>query len=81
MIAIKFHQFGGVDPEMFRPPNGNAKGFATPADQNSDHSTTLGAEVFCIDVVPMLSLLEVQTFQPLAEDLAKWGGRWDGVHA
>ena len=42
------------------------------APQNSDpHSTTLGAEVFSIDVEPMLSLLEVQTFQPLAEDLAK----------
>ena len=47
------------------------------APQNSDpHSTTLGAEVVRIDVVPMLSLLEVQTFQPLAEDLAtkKMGG-------
>ena len=46
------------------------------APQNSDpHGTTLGAEVFRNDVVPMLSLLEVQTFQPLAEDLAekKWG--------
>ena len=46
------------------------------APQNSDpHGTTLGVEVFRVDVVPMLSLLEVQTFPPLAEDLAekKWG--------
>ena len=50
------------------------------APHNSDpHGTTLGAEVFRIDVVPMLSLLEVQTFQPLAEDLAARWGRHDSI--